>query len=43
MYPGTPASGEAQNGHTAWNPLVPCGIATFAQYLGETSVKIKVI
>lgn len=31
--PGTPFSGVAQNGQTAWNPLVPWGISTFAQYL----------
>lgn len=33
IYPGEPARGEAQNGQTAWNPFVPCGIGTLAQYL----------
>lgn len=33
MYPGLPSNGVAQNGHTAWKPIVPCGISTFAQYL----------
>ena len=33
MYPGFPVKGTAQNGQADWNPEVPQGMGTFAQYL----------
>lgn len=31
-YPGVPVNGTAQNGHADWNPDVPQGMGTSAQY-----------
>jgi len=35
-YPGSPASGVAQNGHVARKPRQPWGIGIDAQYLRAT-------